>query len=284
MLDTKTQIGIKIKKLREKRGLTQEQLAFGLGEQGFKCSRVLVNHWESGTRVHADVILNISKYFKVPTDYLFGMTTLEYLDGDLGSTINYLGISEELALSFLDRKTLSQQLQKANCLDMKKSLQMADHFIAIMLEKKAFDIEDDVENLLNHSAYKKISSTVVECLGKYMPSEVSSILLFSDIKNFVKQYYFPDSENQEKINFENIPDWLRPDISNQVASNFMGFDFNTDTPDYHRFKSMEKIKDCYDKAITHFVANQDVEKINEILETLGMKDLLPYIAQSPIKK
>ena len=60
--------GIRVKELREKAGLSMDQLAKKLG-----VSKSRVNMWEnSGTIPRGDVLIQLANYFKVSTDYLLG--------------------------------------------------------------------------------------------------------------------------------------------------------------------------------------------------------------------
>jgi transcriptional regulator with XRE-family HTH domain len=60
--------GTRVKYLREKSGLSMEQLAAKLG-----VSKSRVNMWENnGTIPRGDVLIQLAKYFEVSTDYLLG--------------------------------------------------------------------------------------------------------------------------------------------------------------------------------------------------------------------
>lgn len=60
--------GIRVKDLREKVGLSMDQLAKTLG-----VTKSRVNMWEnSGTIPRGDVLIQLANYFKVSTDYLLG--------------------------------------------------------------------------------------------------------------------------------------------------------------------------------------------------------------------
>ena len=58
----------RIKALREKAGLSMEQLAKILG-----VTKSRVNMWENnGTLPRSDILIELAKYFKVTTDFLLG--------------------------------------------------------------------------------------------------------------------------------------------------------------------------------------------------------------------
>ena len=69
-------VGERIKKIREKNGLTQATIARKLG-----ISRSAVNAWEMGISVpSAQYLVELSKLFKVSTDYLLGLDEKETVD------------------------------------------------------------------------------------------------------------------------------------------------------------------------------------------------------------
>lgn len=69
-------IAERIKESREKNGLTQSSLAKKLG-----LSRSAINAWEMGISVpSAQYLVELSKLFKVSTDYLLGIDRKETID------------------------------------------------------------------------------------------------------------------------------------------------------------------------------------------------------------
>lgn len=66
----------RFKKLREEKGLTQSQLANELN-----IGRASISNYELGTRTpDIDVLIEISKYFNVTTDYLTGISPFKTID------------------------------------------------------------------------------------------------------------------------------------------------------------------------------------------------------------
>lgn len=63
----------RIRKLRENRGLIQEILASELGIT----QQMLSKYERDITFIKVDILINISKYFNVTTDYLLGMTDVK---------------------------------------------------------------------------------------------------------------------------------------------------------------------------------------------------------------
>lgn len=66
-----TIIEIRIKLLRDIKGLTQEELA-----QKLNVSRALINSWENGyANISLKQLMRLAYFFQVPTDYILGLTT-----------------------------------------------------------------------------------------------------------------------------------------------------------------------------------------------------------------
>ena len=73
----------RLKSLRNKRGITQSEMA-----KSFGLTRSCINAWEMGISVPStQYIVELSKYFGVSSDYILGMKT--------GSAINIDGLSEK---------------------------------------------------------------------------------------------------------------------------------------------------------------------------------------------
>ena len=71
-------IRINLKKLREKRGLTQEALCCKLNELGFFISRSTYSKYETGDRnISNEALIIFAKFFNTTTDYILGLTSDE---------------------------------------------------------------------------------------------------------------------------------------------------------------------------------------------------------------
>ena len=88
---------IRVKELREKAGLSMEQLAIQLG-----VSKSRINMWEnSGTIPRGEVLIQLAKYFGVSTDYLLGnddSTAISHSNAQLSSLQRNLGKLNEADL------------------------------------------------------------------------------------------------------------------------------------------------------------------------------------------
>jgi transcriptional regulator with XRE-family HTH domain len=89
---------IRVKDLREKSGLSMEQLATKLG-----VSKSRVNMWENnGTIPRGDVLIQLAKYFEVSTDYLLGNdddSSISQTNAQLSSLQRNLGKLNEADLN-----------------------------------------------------------------------------------------------------------------------------------------------------------------------------------------
>ena len=74
---------IRLKKIRESKGLSQKQLAIFLD-----VSQGAIGNWESGTRMpNLDILGKIADYFDVTTDYLLGKEDCELQPDSIDSVI-----------------------------------------------------------------------------------------------------------------------------------------------------------------------------------------------------
>jgi len=83
-------IADKIKILREKKGITQSELAANLG-----ITRSAVNAWEMGVTVPStQYVVELAKFFNVSADYLLGLSST--------STISVNGLNEREIASLVE--------------------------------------------------------------------------------------------------------------------------------------------------------------------------------------
>lgn len=77
--------------LREKKEITQQTLADNLG-----ITRQSLSLYEQAERtINIDLLVKISKFFDVSTDYLLGLTQTKTTDADFKSVCDYTGLSEK---------------------------------------------------------------------------------------------------------------------------------------------------------------------------------------------
>lgn len=92
--------GDRIAHLREKRGLTQEELSVKLG-----ISRAALSHYETNRREpDYDTLGNIANFFNISLDYLLGRTNNpeSVLDQDVRDFVDSLELSDESILEKFD--------------------------------------------------------------------------------------------------------------------------------------------------------------------------------------
>lgn len=87
----KTQLANRLAELREKAGLSRQQLADIL-----ELSRSLIEYYEKGKRCpKIDTIIKIAQYFHVSTDYLLGLSITSTHDKSLRDVCNYLNLPDK---------------------------------------------------------------------------------------------------------------------------------------------------------------------------------------------
>lgn len=65
---------IRVKSLRKEAGMTQSELA-----QMLMVSRTCIANWEGGARTpDCNSVMRMSKFFKVPVDYIYGISDRRY--------------------------------------------------------------------------------------------------------------------------------------------------------------------------------------------------------------
>ncbi len=90
--------GDKLKALREKAGLTQEQLAMQIG-----LSKSAISQYENQERIPSPiVVIKIASIFHVSTDYLFGIDKVERADLS-GLTKDDIEIIERMIVSMREK-------------------------------------------------------------------------------------------------------------------------------------------------------------------------------------
>lgn len=107
--------GDRIALLREKRGLTQEELSSKLG-----ISRAALSHYETNRREpDYDTLRSIANFFDTSLDYLFGRTNDPHttLDSDVREFVDSLELSdddilEKFALTIDGRKLSAEEARR----------------------------------------------------------------------------------------------------------------------------------------------------------------------------
>ena len=90
-METKEIFAQRLVELREKRGITQQTLADDLWvtRQSFRL------YYNADRTINIDIILNISDYFDVSSEYFLGRTKIKTSDSDIKAICEYMRLSEQ---------------------------------------------------------------------------------------------------------------------------------------------------------------------------------------------
>ncbi|MCM1059831.1 MAG: helix-turn-helix domain-containing protein [Eubacterium sp.] len=137
----------RLKTLRKERGITQQQLADGVG-----ISKGGLSYYEnSGRTPDISILERFADYFGVTTDYLLGRTNAQTQKAKLQAVCNYTGLSDKSVNLLSDLKETSpSQLRVIN----------------FLLEQAAGDM--DIEYEIDDSDYQgSILNAIVRYLNRY---------------------------------------------------------------------------------------------------------------------
>ncbi|MCM1277072.1 MAG: helix-turn-helix domain-containing protein [Lachnospiraceae bacterium] len=139
----------RLKTLRKERGITQQQLADGVG-----ISKGGLSYYEnSGRTPDISILERFADYFGVTTDYLLGRTNAQTQKAKLQAVCNYTGLSDKSVELLADLKETSPaQLRVINFL-----LEQASGDMDIV-----YELDDDTDNY-----YGSILNAVVRYLSRY---------------------------------------------------------------------------------------------------------------------
>lgn len=139
----------RLKTLRKERGITQQQLADGVG-----ISKGGLSYYEnSGRTPDISILERFADYFGVTTDYLLGRTNAQTQKAKLQAVCNYTGLSDKSINLLSDLKENSPaQLRVINFL-----LEQAAEDMDIV-----YDLDDDTDKY-----YGSVLNAVVRYLNRY---------------------------------------------------------------------------------------------------------------------
>jgi transcriptional regulator with XRE-family HTH domain len=245
-------------KLREAKEITQQELTDAIRPYVKKISRELIKDFEIGSRIpRIDVVVAFAKYFKVSTDYLFGLTETPTPDTDIRMISDYTGLSEAVIERF-HQKVAFQQYETAwdtpdatneildallefpsFCISLGiPILQKARRIVASDIAKQIF------ENPQKFKATSKKGEGILAEIIQQMDSLVSKIPLES-----VAQY----KEIEDKLILNNITEILERYLSVQ------------DSADFDRFQASQMYIKAYDKVMEKDPTDHIIAQQNDLL-------------------
>ena len=186
-------IGERIRTLREKENLTQQQLAKKLHR-----NRETINQWENHSRdLKSEDIKALAEFFKTSADYLLGITHTPENDVTLKEISKTTGLNEKSINTLIDYKTLTAE----NTDLINKMLSHNEQFEKLLEEIKNYnsisnssEISDQLETITTFFEYKidinqtnespilkflqNISTTPEKMIGMYEESLKNRFITF----------------------------------------------------------------------------------------------------------
>lgn len=90
-MSSENEIGQRISIMRQRKGITQQELAEALAVR-----RENVSYWENGTRdIKSEALVLLARELHTSADYLLGLSDVPSVDVDLKAVCDYTGLSEK---------------------------------------------------------------------------------------------------------------------------------------------------------------------------------------------
>ena len=196
-------IGLRISKLREKRGLSQKQLADELEKNGLKVRRETVTQWENGSRdLKTEYTVKLADFFGVTCDYILRGIESENVDicKETGLTNNSINRIREVNSIRFGYGTITIQNAINSFVGSGKFVQFMIAFLGYQIEVEKL-VENEsyfMERLTSYREQLPNGTTVLEYAAKLALEEESS--LYSESISIINQ---ADRVNYQLFKLEN---------------------------------------------------------------------------------
>lgn len=168
-------IGARLILLRDERGVSQEEVAKGIGE-----SRETVRNWEVGTRkIKAESIIKLSEYFGVTSDYLLGLSDVKSTEKNMQIACDVTGLSEDSILALRKYNSADGFNHVHVVLDSLLSEQVFYEALS-EAERAAFTLHNSIARDYTDSWNDKIHTRMAKSLGCVILSGTEAALFRSD--------------------------------------------------------------------------------------------------------
>lgn len=140
---------IRLKELRQSKGMTQSQLASKLGMS----SRTIASYEQGVNEPSIATIKKLSELFDVTSDYLIGLTNIKTTDLTVATISNYLGLTPNTIFHLhvyqenQCKQEYSDELHRASALKQSQMLSTLNMFF-----DPSCDLLDSITDYLNFSA------------------------------------------------------------------------------------------------------------------------------------
>ena len=242
--------------LREDFKITQQDLADAISPDVKKISRELIKDIEIGSRIpKIDVVVAIAKYFKVSTDYLFGLTETPTQDTDIRMISDYTGLSADvIKLLHLRSKFRTENLEESGSLDA------IDEMLGVLLTTsiECLSLTLPILHAANRKATDYIARQIIEDPKRFVPIDKEGEVVLERILNCIALYsgdLLEFSEEDRKM----LKGSAKRFIPSQVIDILGRYIDIPGNHEFDRFASTQLYLKAYDSVIDNYPEDKLVE-------------------------
>lgn len=229
-MDYKESFSKRLVNLREKRGITQQELADKL-----EITRQSLSLYEKTERtINIELLAKIADFFNVSTDYLMGRTEVASMNVDIQTACRITGLSENSIKMLSQFKNIdhNKNPDRQNRLICPR-IKIADYLIS---EFQFWSYCYDISCTLN---YKRLSEESIEKIKETMKIHI-------------------DEESRLNLNYSEDEDLYVSDYNEKIVNEEEWFEFKK----WELFKHLERISNEIIDNYENFIEKEDTDNAN----------------------